>query len=111
MIHRIIVNIPFLLGDKKYLLTEKSLLLLFFFSFPFFIQEIYETPQVSLKPSIDLMCNPSYWSTAPPPPPPSTDALPSPGAATANKPRMRWTPELHERFVGAVNQLDGAESK
>lgn len=26
------------------------------------------------------------------------------------KPRLKWTPELHQRFIDAVNQLGGADS-
>lgn len=31
--------------------------------------------------------------------------------STDAKPRLKWTSDLHERFVEAVNQLGGADSK
>jgi SHAQKYF class myb-like DNA-binding protein len=33
------------------------------------------------------------------------------GSAMDPKPRLRWTAELHDRFVDAVSQLGGSESK
>ncbi|KAB5547450.1 hypothetical protein DKX38_010856 [Salix brachista] len=67
------------------------------------LDEIYGTPESPSKPATGFACNQNF---------PSVDALsshPSPGSSTAHKRRMRWTPELHERFVEAVNKLDGAE--
>lgn len=71
------------------------------------LDEIYETPQAPSKPAIELSCNQSSHSVVE-----ALDDLssqPSPGSAALHKPRMRWTPELHERFVEAVSKLDGAE--
>lgn len=31
--------------------------------------------------------------------------------STDAKPRLKWTPDLHERFIEAVNQLGGAASE
>lgn len=31
--------------------------------------------------------------------------------STDAKPRLKWTPELHQRFTEAINQLGGAESE
>jgi len=32
-----------------------------------------------------------------------------PASSMTSKQRMRWTPELHEAFVEAINQLGGSE--
>ncbi|KAG6727399.1 hypothetical protein I3842_02G127100 [Carya illinoinensis] len=71
------------------------------------LDEIYETPQASSKPAMGLTCSQSCCSMVPTPD--DVSSQPSPGSATAHKPRMRWTPELHECFVEAVKKLDGAE--
>lgn len=35
----------------------------------------------------------------------------SDGSATTGKERLRWTQQLHDRFVEAVNRLGGPDSK
>ncbi|KAL4386315.1 hypothetical protein GQ457_09G000300 [Hibiscus cannabinus] len=70
------------------------------------LDEIYGTCQSpSSKPGLELKGNQNPDSIAP-----SNDAPAISGAAAVHKPRMRWTPELHERFVQAVNKLDGPEN-
>ncbi|KAE8664552.1 Myb family transcription factor APL [Hibiscus syriacus] len=69
------------------------------------LDEIYGTSQPpSSKPSLGLKCDQNPNSIAP-----SNDAPAISGAAAVHKPRMRWTPELHEHFVQAVSKLDGPE--
>ncbi|CAD5188548.1 unnamed protein product [Musa acuminata subsp. malaccensis] len=74
------------------------------------LDDIYETPQVS---SLPLSSNHNQAVQLSEPPAkvqlhssPSTATV---SASAANKTRLRWTLELHERFVEAVNKLDGAE--
>lgn len=41
---------------------------------------------------------------------PSGNPVPA-GAVMSSKTRIRWTQDLHEKFVECVNRLGGAESK
>ncbi|KAE8656912.1 Detected protein of confused Function [Hibiscus syriacus] len=57
----------------------------------------------SSNKTVGLTCNQNSASATP-----SIDA-PS-GPAAVHKPRMRWTPKLHECFLQAVRKLDGPEN-
>uniref|UniRef100_A0A1J3G9Z0 Protein PHR1-LIKE 1 n=1 Tax=Noccaea caerulescens TaxID=107243 RepID=A0A1J3G9Z0_NOCCA len=70
------------------------------------LDEIYETP-LALTPatrtSPSQSCVAGAMSIA------AVSSHPSPGSAANHKLRMRWTPELHERFVKSVTELEGPE--
>lgn len=71
------------------------------------LDDIYEARLPPSKQERELVCQQKCHS--PLPAIDSVSSQPSSGPAAAHKPRMRWTPELHVRFVDAVNKLDGAE--
>ncbi|XP_074561542.1 protein PHOSPHATE STARVATION RESPONSE 3-like [Curcuma longa] len=71
------------------------------------LNDIYDRSQVASTP---LPSN--YNQNAEPVTSPAEVQLhssPSPSISAPNKNRLKWTLELHERFVEAVNKLDGAE--
>ncbi|KAK4771809.1 hypothetical protein SAY86_013584 [Trapa natans] len=67
------------------------------------IYEWHHHPPPKQAPELNL-----NWSI------PTTPSVGSPSSSSqsggpGHKPRMRWTPQLHELFVEAVNKLDGAQ--
>ncbi|XP_059634545.1 myb family transcription factor PHL6-like isoform X2 [Cornus florida] len=75
------------------------------------VEEIYKAPQVASNPTVGFECNENHGSSVAQPcnginP---TDCLPD--VAATNKQRLRWTTELHDLFLDAVEKLDGPESK
>ena len=66
-------------------------------------QEIYETPLASSSNPVTGMSQSQRCVTG---------AVSTGSAAASNhKPRMRWTPELHESFLKSVDKLEGPESE
>ena len=74
-------------------------------------QEIYEKPLASPIPVTVLSPSQRCDAEAMCIDPVSSHPSPRSAAAANHKPRMRWTPELHESFLNSVNKLEGPESE
>ncbi|KAF3602907.1 hypothetical protein F2Q69_00038576, partial [Brassica cretica] len=69
------------------------------------LDEIYEKPIPVTVLSPSQRCDAGAMCIDPVSPHPS----PKSSSAASHKPRMRWTPELHESFLNSVNKLEGPE--
>lgn len=73
------------------------------------LDDIYGTPpQLSSLP-VSSCSNQNIQNLGSPVKVQLSSSRSSSGCATTNKSRLRWTLELHERFVEAVNKLEGPE--
>lgn len=73
------------------------------------LDDLYETPKASQLPASASQCEHNHQPLGNPGEVLLHTIQPTSAASSANKQRLRWTVELHERFVEAVNKLDGAE--
>ncbi|XP_010257443.1 PREDICTED: protein PHOSPHATE STARVATION RESPONSE 3-like [Nelumbo nucifera] len=83
---------------------------------PSILFEVNQNPGVGYKPVTSPLAQTSFnvqlEKQSPIPPAVvsvASGSIVSAGAAVSNKTRIRWTPDLHERFVESVNRLGGAE--
>ncbi|KAL0916628.1 hypothetical protein M5K25_014155 [Dendrobium thyrsiflorum] len=73
------------------------------------LDDIYETPQSSGFPSFQSDFLQAHEKLSTPAKVRPHSSYSTSGSLSIVKPRLRWTLELHERFVDAVNKLDGPE--
>ncbi|KAL4614099.1 hypothetical protein ACB092_07G030900 [Castanea dentata] len=74
------------------------------------LDEIYESPQISQIAITDLQDSKNDCPSVMHMNDQSNSKQEFPEATVAHKARIRWTPELHEHFLDAVNKLGGPEN-
>lgn len=91
---------------ERLFLSFTSFFVLLFVLFYLELQMVYQV----LKPSSSVLTHQSEICQHHPAQSGEISAVPNClSPAPSSKPRMRWTPEMHEAFVEAVKQLGGSE--